>query len=443
MASVFKRGRDKNKKGSPWHFEFKDHKGKKTMRKGFTDKGLTQQLATKLETEADMRRKGLIDGEQEERAERRSSDIREHLRAYRTSLEAKKNTEKHIKLIMGRIERIIKGCGFVVLGDLDATEVESYLTKLRKKEGFGHRTYNHYLQAIEAFCNWLVARRRLGENPVVGIPRLNANTDVRHQRRALTAEEFAKLVQSAIDSDKSIQCYTGEERACIYILSYMTGLRRSELASLTTVSFDLDAEQPTLTVAAGASKHRREDVLPLHPELTPMIRDWIVGLEPDEPLFPKLAKRRTWLMVKKDLERVGIPYETKEGFADFHAAGRHSHITGLLKSGVSVPHAMALARHRDVRMTMRYTHLGIDEQAEALKNLPTVWQDIGRKPGVFSLPAKSSAVSKRHNEDAGRDDVSPDGMSPSDTDRHKKAPPVMGGAEWRRRESNPRPCFSK
>ena len=115
----------------------------------------------------------------------------------------------------------------------------------------------------------------------------------------------------------------------------------------------------------------------------------------------------------------------------------------VLPPGVTpLPHAMALARHSDVRMTMRYTHLGIDEQADALKSLPTVWQDIGRKPGVFSLPAKSSAVSKRHNEDAGRDDVSPDGMSPCDTDRHKKAPPVMGGAEWRRRESNPRPVIS-
>ena len=32
-------------------------------------------------------------------------------------------------------------------------------------------------------------------------------------------------------------------------------------------------------------------------------------------------------MVKKDLERVGIPYKTEEGVADFHAAGRHTHIT--------------------------------------------------------------------------------------------------------------------
>jgi hypothetical protein len=29
-------------------------------------------------------------------------------------------------------------------------------------------------------------------------------------------------------------------------------------------------------------------------------------------------------MVKKDLERAGIPYETEEGTADFHAVGRHT-----------------------------------------------------------------------------------------------------------------------
>jgi len=211
MTSVFKLGRDKGKRHAHWYFEYKDYHGKKRMKKGFTDKGLTQQLATKLEAEEHMRRMGLIDGEQEESAARRKSDVREHLRAYRTSMEAKKNTQKHVKLIMGRIVRVVEGCGFTTLGDLDATEVEGYLTMLSKKKGFGHRTYNHYLQAVDAFCNWLVSRRRLRENPIIGIPRLNANTDVRHQRRALTADEFAKLVQSALDSDKSIQCYTGEE----------------------------------------------------------------------------------------------------------------------------------------------------------------------------------------------------------------------------------------
>ena len=229
-------------------------------------------------------------------------------------------------------------------------------------------------------------------------------------------------------------------RARIYILAYMTGLRRSELASLTVRSFDLDSAQPTLIVAATASKHRRKNVLPLHTDLVPMIREWIVGLEPDEPLFPKRAKRRTWLMVKKDLERAGIPYQTEEGIADFHAAGRHSHITGLLRSGVSVAHAMALTRHSDVRMTMRYTHLGIDEQAKALASLPAVCQDIVRKSAVSVRQSTSSADCNRHEQVALSDVASADKGSPSDTSGRRIAPPVTGGAKWRRRGSNPRPA---
>jgi hypothetical protein len=41
-------------------------------------------------------------------------------------------------------------------------------------------------------------------------------------------------------------------------------------------------------------------------------------------------------MVRKDLERVGIPYENEDGIADFHAAGRHSQITELFRNGASL-----------------------------------------------------------------------------------------------------------
>ena len=93
-------------------------------------------------------------------------------------------------------------------------------------------------------------------------------------------------------------------------------------------------------------------------------------------------------MVKKDLERVGIPYVTKEGVADFHASGRHTYITGLLRNGASITEARELARHTDVKMTMKYTHIGLKDQARALASLPapgrssetseTAGQHIGR-----------------------------------------------------------------
>ena len=44
-------------------------------------------------------------------------------------------------------------------------------------------------------------------------------------------------------------------------------------------------------------------------------------------------------MVQKDLERAGIPYEIHEGLADFHAAGWHTHFTGLVRSGASIMEA--------------------------------------------------------------------------------------------------------
>ena len=412
------------------------------MRRGFTDKGLTQQLANKLENEANLRRLGLIDASQEEEATRRKGDLGELLERFAGSLQTKETTAKHVKLVTGRVRRILDGCGFRIVADLDADRVEAFMADLRRSKDIGARTYNHYLQSIDSFCNWLVARKKIDSNPLRGLPRLNNETDIRHARRALTSEEFLALVQSAIASDVSIQCYTGEERARIYLLSYMTGLRRGELASLTPASFDLDAEQPTLTVAAVDSKHRRRDLLPLHPELCPLVAEWTADLAADEPLFPKLAKRRTWLMVKKDLERAGIPYRTAEGVADFHAAGRHTHITNLLKSGVSLAHAMALARHGDVRMTMRYTHLGIDEQAAAIRSLPPICQDIVRKSGVSGRPDKSRAVTGGSKQAAGMRDASLDPTTPSDPARRKKSPPDTDGEKWRRRESNPRPAIA-
>lgn len=365
MASVFKRSKKKN---TPYSIQYFDHEGKRRTVKGFTDKGLTEQLAAKLEGEARMRLTGLVDPEQERYWAHKSAPLKGHLEAFEKSL--RDNTSKHLTLTMTRVNRIVAGCDFQKLADVDREVVQSFLQGLQDKENLGHRTYNHYLQAMDSFLNWCVETKRLLTNPLAGLDRLNTEVDIRHKRRALTEEEFGKLVLSARQSKESIQCYNGEQRSRIYVLSYMTGLRRNELASLMPRSFDLDADPPTVTVEAKYSKHRRKDVLPLHPELVAFLREWVDRLKPTDPLFPKLANRRTWLMVKKDLERVGIPYENQDGIADFHAAGRHTHITELLRNGATLPEAQKLARHTDVKMTMRYAHIGIKDQADAVAKLP-------------------------------------------------------------------------
>ena len=370
MATTYKRSEDKVKKKSCWYIGYKDENGKQRTKKGFTDRKASQDLAEKLEREASLRREGLVDPAAEKLRDQRATPIDEVLDLFEAAIKIRRTTQKNVSLTLSRVRKVVKGCGFQFLADLDTEPVQRFLDKYSREEDLGHSTINHYMQAVISLGNWLVSTKRTAGNPFAGLKRLNAEVDIRHKRRALSVEEFSKLVESARSSGEKVQGVTPENRARLYTISGLTGLRRKEIASLTPRSFNLKASPPTVTVKAACSKHRRTDVLPLHPELIAVLPEWLSGLKPDQPLFPSLLNQRAYLMVKADLERIGIPYETSEGFADFHAAGRHTYITSLLKNGATLPEAKELARHCDVTMTMRYTHIGISDQAKALANLP-------------------------------------------------------------------------
>jgi hypothetical protein len=90
----------------------------------------------------------------------------------------------------------------------------------------------------------------------------------------------------------------------------------------------------------------------------------------------------------KDLERIGILYETHESITDFHATGRHSRITGLLRNRAMLVEARQRAQHAYVRTTMKYAHIGLQDQAEAAAGLPLPktctsddWPGIVRESG--------------------------------------------------------------
>ena len=147
-------------------------------------------------------------------------------------------------------------------------------------------------------------------------------------------------------------------------------------------------------------------------------------------------------MIRNDLEAAGIPYTTKDGDADFHAAGRHTYITELLRNGTSLVAARELARHSDVTMTMRYTHIGLKDQAKGIENLPTdpKWletchpteplsQHICSKSGVSEGHAESPESSECHSKGETEYHASADAEPSYYTHRQKKAPSVTDGAQ--------------
>jgi hypothetical protein len=148
MASIFKRNKRKNE---AYTIQYTDHLGQRRTKKGFTDKGLTEQLAAKLETEARLRSTGMIDARQEQLVREQNTAITEHLSKFKESLSD--NSPKHVSVTMTRTTRIIEGCEFGTLAEINSERVQTFLRSLRKEEGFGHRTYNHYLQAFDSFLN--------------------------------------------------------------------------------------------------------------------------------------------------------------------------------------------------------------------------------------------------------------------------------------------------
>ena len=75
MASVYKRKRDRARKGSSWYVAYADENGKRQTEKGYPDKAATEALGRKLETEADRRRRGDIDPKSQGYATNRSTAV--------------------------------------------------------------------------------------------------------------------------------------------------------------------------------------------------------------------------------------------------------------------------------------------------------------------------------------------------------------------------------
>ena len=214
---------------------------------------------------------------------------------------------------------------------------------------------------------------------MIAIEPRNLEVDRRRVRRALTSEEFERLCEiTAKDGPpvvtergprkgdhKPKAILTGSDRAMAYRVAAGTGFRANELRSLTPESFDLNADDPSVTVQAGYSKRRRADRQPIRRALATQLAAFLSDKPPGVRVFP--LPHRSAAMLAGDLRRAGIEPVVDGQVADFHAL-RGAFITGLVRSGIDAATAQALARHSDVRLTLQtYAHTTRKDLRKALE----------------------------------------------------------------------------
>jgi integrase len=391
MASVFKRGK-------VWYASFKGLSGWQSRAAG-TDRGEALRLAGHWENEARCRREGLIDVKADAVKAASQKPIAEHLADYEADLLAKGCTPRHAVMTRNRAAAVLNAASKVAtVNDISPAAVNTAVKALAEASDLSMASRSHYLRAMKLFTRWLAREERLFSDPLafVKIAVNIAKADRRHNRRAMTREEFALLMRF-MPSMPARFGMAAADRAMLYRVAVGTGFRAGELASLTATSFAVDGDEPSITVAAGYSKRGkrsgRDDVQPISAELAAALAAWLpsrptTGAAFNTPGTTHMAEmlradlqtaRRYWLRTGKSKAERKAMYEERTLAAvdagghvlDFHAL-RHTYVSWLVASGASVKVCQTLARHSTPVLTLNvYTHLSLADHRSAVEALAT------------------------------------------------------------------------
>jgi len=379
---------------------------------GCRDEVAARSILAQLQRQSELVKSNVISVGEDAIAGHQATKLADHFAAYMMHQKAKELNATRIANTESRLNRIARDCGLVRLSDLTPTALERWLLE-RQQEDMSAGTRNAYREAWIGFGNWCVTTNRLQTNPMASLPKANVKADCRRKRRAMTEEELTRLLDAtrrrpvldamtirrgpnkgkaiakiSNESKRRLELL-GRERSLIYKTYLLTGLRKSELASITAGQVHIGEPMSYLDLAAADEKNREGSQLPLRHDLAVELDEWIgekrqslsgdatiaiscqqsADLSADTPLFniPTGILR----ILNRDLELANIPKVDERGRTiDIHAL-RHTFGTHLSKAGVAPRTAQAAMRHSSIDLTMNvYTDPKLLDVQGALERLP-------------------------------------------------------------------------
>jgi len=427
--------------------KFRDGAGYvRTVATGCKDETAARAVLAELEKRAEKVRSGIITKSEDAMTIHQHTPLTEHVGEFIATMRAAGRDVDYVAETKRLIERVVRELSLRRLSDIHPEAVERWLAQQTmpqaNKPVMGARTRNSYLVALRTFCRWCVDRDRLPFDPLAKLDRVDERSDCRRQRRALTEAELSRLLivarlrplaefgretvtksntdsttrqkrsratwsykpltfdelPAAVDRARhrlkdnpefiAQQERLGIERLLAYKLAVTTGLRKSELASLTVGQLDLDVDFPHVRLNAADEKNREGNSIPLRRDVADELREWVSShragfgnvlafrrdtiateLPASTPLLnvPKAFCK----ILNRDLKAAGIPKRDDRGRTiDVHAL-RHTFGTMLSMAGVSPRVAQAAMRHSSLDLTMNvYTDPRLLDVQGAVESLP-------------------------------------------------------------------------
>jgi integrase len=362
------------KRTRDWWIGWTDAGGVPQRKKIGRDKRAAEGALARLQELVARQRAGL-----EVESEDAARPLAELVAEYLAALSARGRDATYRATVDRQLTKALVSCRWAVWPQIRKHDLELYLGRIRDS-GRSPATANNHLRSIRGFVRWLADRLGVAD-PLRAVKSLNEAVDRRRSRVLLSDPEFSRLRVAAEGAPRRHgSLVPGLARSVLYLVAAYSGLRASELASLTPGHFELMGKPPTVSPHPADAKGKREEPVALPAHLVPVLVAFFADKPADGSLWPGRwaeQKRQTaWL--HRDLRRAGIGTTNSKGRQcgpdgrpyTFHSL-RRKFVTGMIRAGVDIATVRKQARHRDVKTTLDYyAETNLTDQGDAANKLP-------------------------------------------------------------------------
>ena len=226
-------------------------------------------------------------------------------------------------------------------------DIESYL-KYCYLKNVDSKTISHKITTIYNFHNYLLREKVIKDNQAEFIDRPKL---AKHLPYTLTVKEIDKLLDRAL-----VTVFDYRDKAMLELM-YGTGLRVSELVSLTV--YDVDFYNAFLRIKGKGSKER---IVPINNASLKYLKLYLdrrcllLKKKISDELFLNargegISRQGFFKNLKKILAKKGMPINISP-----HSL-RHSFATHLIENGADLRSVQTMLGHSDITTTKIYTHI--------------------------------------------------------------------------------------
>ena len=266
------------------------------------------------------------------------------------------------------INHLVTIFGDKYLNEITTWDIEKYRLE-RKKQGLSAASLNRPIACLKHMFNKAIEWGFLKENPAKPVKLFKENN---RRLRFLNEGEVNRLLINCNGYLKDI-----------VLLALNTGMRKGEIFNLKWQ--DINFELRLIHVSDSKNNEARD--IPINEVLYETLKALKDKAEEGQDyIFINPKTNKPYDNVKRSF-KTALKKADIEDFT-FHDL-RHTFASHLVMNGVDLMTVKELLGHKDIKMTMRYSHLSPDHKRMAVKRIETVF-NANKEKRIIELPVRQN-----------------------------------------------------